>query len=498
MAASPDVWLLIFQQLVGDYESLRSISLVCRAWRTLSWPCLLQVVDISSHNIEGRLTEHEGTILPLIYSHHHAKYRAKNLVPRQRCFLRLIVAQPHLAKYIQCFTWTLVWIDTWHDYEPSVLLDIDRETWNVFAMLLNVTHLDLASLHDVWDVDLVHKNPPRLFRKVTDLRLLGWMHRDLVKVIVGAIDVTKLRRLSLDYLEDQGNLPDGHLMSANLAQQYAPTARRARISDLELFIDDELFRRQERGAAAIFPGPMWYPMRLLSAGPLDSLSYLQVTRPHFVMDVDVRNYYTAFRETARLLRKASGSLRSRVIVFGESTSHYYVADNACETSRMRHRFEYRPWCIKMATTFLKQILIALEECSFPDLTQLTFEGFHLIEANEAAPGRENILEHLRRTPFGNIDLTGVSHVDGRSFSPVSNAVYLKKSTKKFCERAEYRRRLTELYRTGQRRLDTSFYGVPRLRLAFSPRPAKCQPRSRYARYYKPSKAHTKRSNLGSA
>ncbi|TKA21852.1 hypothetical protein B0A50_08521 [Salinomyces thailandicus] len=165
--------LLYNISLVGDYATLREISLVSHAWRTLSWPCLLQVVDLSSHNIKGRLTEHECSILPEVYSQHHAKYRPRSLVPRQRDFLRLITAQPALAKHVKSFTWTLVWRDEWTEYDNMPLLDIDLQTWNVFVRLFNVTHLDLASIHEDWYDDISRNNPTRLFPKVTDLRLLG-------------------------------------------------------------------------------------------------------------------------------------------------------------------------------------------------------------------------------------------------------------------------------------------------------------------------------------
>ncbi len=127
--------MLVFQQLIGDCVALRNISLVSCAWRTLSWPYLLNYVDLSSHNIERRITECENSILPVIYSHHHVKYRPQSLVPRQRAFLHLVTAQPNLGKYVKSFTWILVWRDTWRDYDRSSLLDIDRETWNVFVRL---------------------------------------------------------------------------------------------------------------------------------------------------------------------------------------------------------------------------------------------------------------------------------------------------------------------------------------------------------------------------
>lgn len=239
------------------------------------------------------------------------------------------------------------------------------------------------------------------------------MHRGLVKTIISAIDTTKLRSLRLDYLDDQGALPAGDPMNSEVAEDFAKSARQVGRSDEEYLIDNALFQRQERGEAAMFPGPMWYPMRLLSDCSLDSLSHFRLTIPHFDMHVDVRNYYSSFHEATKLLRRCASSLRSLVVVFRESTSHHYPQTDVCGTSRVYYGFTYRPWCVKLAATFLKQLLIALSECSYPNLTQLTFEGFSLLGGEEAEHDPGGPLAYVQQTRFGNVDFTGASHVDGR-------------------------------------------------------------------------------------
>ncbi len=120
----------------------------------------------------------------------------------------------------------------------------------------HVTQVDLALLHEVWDEDIVRENPISLSPKVTDLPLLGWMHRGLVKAILGAVDTTKLGSLVLDYLEDHGSFPGGEPISMEIAGDFAKTARRMSLTDEEQVIDDRLFHRQETGKAASFPGPL--------------------------------------------------------------------------------------------------------------------------------------------------------------------------------------------------------------------------------------------------
>ncbi|KAH9845928.1 hypothetical protein Tdes44962_MAKER00139 [Teratosphaeria destructans] len=409
-----DVWLLVFQRLVGDYESLRNVSLVSRDWRVLSWPCLLQIVDLTSHNLKPRLTQSEFDKLPVIRSHHHAKYPPVNLISRQRCFLSLISGRPHLAKHVKSLAWTLLWREDDEDWTAPETAAIEhdiRETWNVFTMLLNVTHLDLASLHYVCNIDLARQNPPLLFPRVTHLRLLGWPHRRLVKAISQSIQISKLRSLRLDYLEDR---VDGSPSSFETDEDLAHTAGKLdSFSTHELFIDDDLFERQEKGEAAIFPGPLWYPMRLFSAGPLESLQHVHIALPQFDVHVDVRNYYTAFRYSAHLLRKVASRLRSLVIIFDESRGHYYPG--RCGTGKIYWRTRIRPWCVKMAAAFLKHILFALSDCSFPHLSQLTFEGFHLLEGEGAVDELETVLQYLNYTPFKNVNLTGISHIERADF-----------------------------------------------------------------------------------
>jgi hypothetical protein len=409
----PDVLQHIFRQLAGDNASLLNISLTCRAWRSLALPAAFQVVDISSHN-NGRQPKHENSVRPLVYADYDGEYRPQNLVSRQRAFLRLVTDKPELARYVKSFTWTLIWLDNWLDVDnEDDLTEIDRQTWTVFGRMVNVTHLDLASLHHVVTIEYVRRNPAMLFPKVRDLRLLGWMHRGLVRAIITSLEPRKLRSLELDCLEDEGALPNGEPIGNDSATRHAHHARsgkpfqnfRPETNDGSAIYHDDLIIRQETGNAFVFPGPMWLPLYLLSTHAMVSITHLQVKVAPFSRSVDVRAYNTLFRQTANFIAKTKETLKSLNIAFGESLSLHPEFAGGCHTPN-----GHRLWCIKMAKLFLEQLLVALNEKSFPQLEDIHFEGF-------------DILENASRHEVARAELAGVLQSVRESESRFTNATF---------------------------------------------------------------------------
>jgi hypothetical protein len=416
----PDVLQLVFHELVGDEKALLNVSLTCRAWWSLAQPSVYCVVDIGSHN-NGRQPQLECEELPLVYADYDGEYRPQNLISRQRAFLRLMVDEPQLAKYVKSFTWTLIWLD----FDEQHLTEIDLQTWNVFSRMINVTHLDLASLHRNDDDGYIRQNPTVMFPKVRDLRLLGWMPRGLVRAIVTTLDPGKLRSLSLDYLEDEGALPNGASLGEDTAIRLAQHARRKGIArqpdpkttDGSYIYHNDFILRQETGNAFIFPGPMWLPLYLLSAHPMDSLSHLQVKVPPFVMYTDLRSYQTLFRQTASFLVNVRETLQSLVIVFGESRRLHRRPQELYGTNRAFLEGYYRPWCIKMAKLFLEQMLKALNENAFLLLKEIRFEGFALLKTanpqQAAVAGLDSIFQSIEDCRFTDATFTDISSVQGR-------------------------------------------------------------------------------------
>ncbi|KAK3700115.1 hypothetical protein LTR37_016118 [Vermiconidia calcicola] len=293
-----DILTLVVEELTGENQSLSSLSRTCKALHSLCLPLLLHTVDLSSHNL-GRQPQHEDQQFPpmsvVVKADYNNKYRPRNdLVPRQRAFLRLLTSRPELAFYVRELTWTLIWTD----FGEAAIADIDRQTWTVFSRLTNVQRLDLASLNDHWKEPYIRQNPDRLFPAVTELRLVGWMHRGLAKAIIDALDVNRFRSLELDCLQDEGALVGGKPISLNVTQDQGPNDNN---SGEQCMLTDETVLRQEVGEAIIFPGPMWLPLRILRGKNLTSLASIDINMPPFDPYIDLRMYYTMFQEICKLI-----------------------------------------------------------------------------------------------------------------------------------------------------------------------------------------------------
>jgi hypothetical protein len=415
----PDILQLVFQQLAGDHETLLSISLTCRAWRWLALPGLYQIVDISSHN-NGRQPQHESEATPIVYADQRGEYHQRNLISRQRAFLRTMTEKPRLARLVKSLTWTLIW----RDYGEDKLAEIDRQTWCVFGKMVNVTHLDLASLHEVEDDNYVRQTPAGIFPKTRHLRLLGWMHRGLVKSILASLNPSRLLSLALDYVEDEGALPNGDSICADFVFHEAHHAKWGRsgywpnpnLARVQAVYPDDVIKRQETGQAYIFPGPMWLPLQILSAHPLDSLTHLQVKVPPFDLDTDLRSFHTMFQQTAAFVVKVRATLESLVVVLGENEAMYPGGQNYGQPDIYRRECD-RPWCMEMAKLFLEQQLAALNENSFPRLRKIHFEGFHLIQ--DASPSEvekvelAGIFQAIEDCKFADATFIDISSVQGR-------------------------------------------------------------------------------------
>jgi hypothetical protein len=285
-------------------------------------------------------------------------------------------ARLKLARHVKSFTWTLVWLD----YGEEQLTEVDRLTWRVFQSLVNVTTLDLASLHEVSDDTYVRQNPAELFPAVTNLRLGGWMHRGLVRAVLTSLNGGKLRSLKLDYLQDEGAFPGGTPINDEFA---IDNARNAKATDSYAAVDEALLERQGSGEAIIFPGPMWYALLVLCrGGPLSSLACLQVKLASFERDIDLRNYYTLFATLADLLVKARLSLKSIPIAAGEHRAlmDEFVDGGLCGTGRARFKGTVRPWLALMAARFMAAQLAVLNRFELPRLQRLRFEGFRILKA----------------------------------------------------------------------------------------------------------------------
>ncbi|KAJ3573062.1 hypothetical protein NPX13_g4835 [Xylaria arbuscula] len=409
-----EIFRLVCEALLDDTESLATVGLVSREWRTASLPVLLSQVDLSSHN-KGRLPEHEDDYFPLeggiVMADYSDAYRPRNLVTRQRAFLRLIIDRPELAIYVRTFAWTLVWLD----FDDDDLSDVDLRTWDVFSLLRNVTHLDLASLHAIGcDEPYIRQNPARLFPAVTHLRLVGWMHRGLVKAIISSLDAAQLVSLDLHYLQEEGSLPNGEPMPSDVARKYARSYRHGYSQD---GIDDELWARQEHGDACIFPGPMWLPLRFLRQRRPSSLAHFRIRIMPEIHTLDRRNYNTMFQETAKFIRSTKNTMRSISIGLGEKPIYFCEdkeLDRMCGTARTRIKGAFRWLTSDISANFLHSVLAALTEEQYPRLTQVEFVGFRILKTGTSQRIPPNLTrEYIRDCPFVDDALMENANLDCR-------------------------------------------------------------------------------------
>lgn len=157
-------------------------------------------------------------------------------------------------------------------------------------------------------------------------------------------------------------------------------------------IAEELFQRQESGKACIFPGPMWYPLRLLSVGVPPPLRRLEVKIPPYHRDIDLRNYHTIFQETAQTIRKARETLETLVLYFGNEPGHYNTEPDAsgCGHSNSIFRSRTRPSSTEFAARFLKRVLEVFHTDEFPLLRVVDVRGFNILEKGGGFMGSNEV------------------------------------------------------------------------------------------------------------
>jgi hypothetical protein len=352
---------------------------------------------------------------PLFYRDQNTIFQAHCLLSRQHAFLRLLTSKSQLALHMKSFTWILVWTKN----ELFGLTDTDRLTWSVFSKLVNVTHLNLSSVHHIDDEDYVRQNPAILFPKVIDLRLHGWMHRGLVRTILTSLDPTKLGSLKMDFLIDEGALPDGKVTYGAFASHFLrgqneESAHRLEsgvlgISDI---IHDDLIERQESGKAYIFPGPMWIPLHYLSVHALDSLVDLRIKVPNY--SIDQRNFHTSCEKLAAFIVKISLTLKWLVVVY-EERRQIFDRNVSPQVPGGRRLAANRLWHLRTAKLFLEQQLVALNNNSLPWLEVVRFEGFYIFldaSPEEAArTGIASVFQLIRECPFANASFVEISSME---------------------------------------------------------------------------------------
>ncbi len=150
-----DILLLILEHC--EQSSIQNLSLTSKSLQRRCVSQLYRDVDLSSHNL-GRMPEFEDDVHPEMWTNTDDSIHPKNLVSRQRSFLRTMTECPEYAAYVCAFSWTLIW----YDRNEDALTEIDYQLWTIFSRLKNVKKLDLAALPQDRDRDPYTRQIPPL------------------------------------------------------------------------------------------------------------------------------------------------------------------------------------------------------------------------------------------------------------------------------------------------------------------------------------------------
>jgi len=379
-----DVLFLIYE--LCDKSSLTKLSLTSTAMREQCIPHLYRTVDVSSHNA-GRISYHEGDLRPEAWACEFDDIAPENHVSRQRSFLQTMVRHPEYAAHVRAFSWTFTWGES-NEYE---LTEIDYQLWAIFSRFDRVEKLDLAAIPSpdkVWGCweQYTVQIPPVLFPRVMDLRLMGRTPHKLVKTIFKSIDISLLRCLSLDYLQERGNLPDGSPMPKEVNTKTRGLAWRAKLCS------------SATDTRLIFPGPMWIPVLPL-IDKLSSLQHLEIRIPPleegFCYDGDYPEYPQYISVTSQLLTSVQSTLRELIIDHartprGPSNPNIQL----CGTGRVLRRLIQNDR-LRRGATMLNSLFPSLDKWNWKQLRSVTFKGFLDDSTERYYESAIRDLEHMR-------------------------------------------------------------------------------------------------------
>lgn len=337
-----DIFFEILDICAAHKGALYNLSLTSKSIQNTCLPLLYRDVDLSTHN-RGRLVEEEDECCWELWADLDGHYVPDDARLRQHSFLRTLTAHPEYGAFVRSFAWTLIWTGSWNT--TSRLEDIEFAVWDVFTSLTNVKDLDLASLHYNFLEPFVRQNPPRLFSSAVRVRLLGWMHRGLVKSILYSVDPSKLAHLALDNLQDEGQYPDG-----------SPV----RSDDGENVRDHKETVNRDGSHGFVFPGPMRNILTPLE-GRCMALKFLLLRKAG--QELIERGNWTGwspeiddavYREWASFLSSVKSTLE--VFIFEHTRAPKYGMPSRCGHSRLISLQRIRPMDERFRRLFLSVLL----------------------------------------------------------------------------------------------------------------------------------------------
>lgn len=355
---SNDIFVLILEKC--DQRTHYNLVLASKLLHSICTPQLYRDIDLSSHHF-GRIREWEDIIQFEMWANTDDSLGSEGLLSRQRSFLHAIIKHSEYASHVRSLSWTLLWCDRPYD---DGIIEIDYQIWNVFAALKRVTRLDLAHLPvDFYPDPFTRQPPPVLFPMVTDLSLSGWMPHQLVTNILNSIDLSKLRSLNLDALQEEGNLPNGELMPEEVNRMFWNCEWRTRLCG-RVTKETPLTDR-----SIIFPGPMWLPIVPL-IGKLDSLRCLKLRIPP-LHEEDCLEHMHFISVMATLVASVTPTILELDLDYAQSLRYLGTIGN--------HQFP-RAWNIervrlRQSMTILETFSHCFLTCNWESLQKISLSGF---------------------------------------------------------------------------------------------------------------------------
>jgi hypothetical protein len=153
---SVEMHLAILEHL--PHDSLAKIARTCTHFHNITIPLIYHTIDLSSHNSGRQL----GQIRPCLQD---------TLRTQQYLFTQQIFSKPEYGHYVTSLTWT-THRNLYGDYKPGGAKKTLSDTLDLFAMLKEVTYLDLGS-HRELEFRWHYQRIPALFPKAKQIVLNG-------------------------------------------------------------------------------------------------------------------------------------------------------------------------------------------------------------------------------------------------------------------------------------------------------------------------------------
>lgn len=339
-----------------DLKDRFNLSQTSHVLHKLCIPLLYKSVDLSTHNRKGMVPTGRAPFETLADNPNrtHCKLDVA-IFWRQQAFIRTLVDRPEYGKFVNSFTWSLLYTPEMDDDWNAISVDAwsDGVLWKVFQSFTNVMTVDIGFLRHYREIEI----PPPLFTSAMSARLLGHVSKRTAEAVLHSIDPMKLLHLALDNLQNFGKMSEGEDLPWSIR---ASSPNR---SETPESLDPEERRR------GVYPGPMRGHLRylegrctVLKSLTLRSVGQDSIQQSQFSTFADEQRY----EEWASFLKSVQPSLERLYFEQG------VIQGNDKNYWRPGHkpRQDARP----MDARFIRYLLPVILDGPWPNLRHLEIRG----------------------------------------------------------------------------------------------------------------------------